>query len=226
MLKPIQSTISSMMLICSVTIAQAGTDDRLHQYIQSWTGQFGEQKIGIFIQQISATHIQGYSIIGHHQRPFQGRVYAEDGIYRVTADEPMTNSSDGKFTFVLDPKFPSRITGEWMSQDPKIEAKQFGLIKRSCEAGRQTGDYAGSQRTLAGDELQTSPWELSIMRNEIYARHGYSFANKEMAAYFSEKDWYIPCYINVEKKLTTLEKQNIKRLEKAEKYAKTVDWGR
>jgi len=224
MLTWIQQGLSVTCLLGVAAFASA--QDDLKQYAQSWTGLFGQQKIGVFIQKITPTQIQGYSVVGHNTRPFQGTVHAEDGIYRITADEPMTQPSDGKFTFVLDPKFPNRITGEWMSQDPKIDAKQFGLAKRSCEAGRQVGEYAGSQRVLKGDELQTSPWELSIMRNEIYARHGYAFANKDMAVYFAEQDWYIPCSQNVEKKLTTLEKQNIKRLEKAEKYAKTVDWGR
>lgn len=224
MFKLIQHGVSASMLMLSAMMAVA--QDDLKQYVQSWTGLFGQQKIGVFIQKITPTQIAGYSVVGHNTRPFQGLVYAEDGIYRVTAEEPMTMPSDGKFTFVIDPKFPNRMTGEWMSQDPNIEAKQFVLVKRRCEAGRQAGDYAASQRLLKGDELQTSVWELSIMRNEIYARHGYAFANKEMAAYFAEQDWYIPCSSNVESKLTTVEKQNLKRLEKAEKYAKTVDWGR
>lgn len=224
MLRMVQQGCSAILMLGLAHLAVA--QDDLRQYVQSWTGLFGQQKIGVFIEQMTPTTIRGYSVVGHNTRPFSGRVYAEDGIYRVTADEPMTQSSDGKFTFVVDPKFPNRISGEWMSQDPKIEAKQFALVKRRCEAGRQVGEYAGSQRALKGDELHTSPWELAIMRNEIYARHGYSFRQAEMAAYFAEQDWYIPCSTNVEKKLTALEKQNIQRLEKAEKYAKTVDWGR
>ena len=36
------------------------------------------------------------------------------------------------------------------------------------------------------------PQELTYARNEIYARHGYIFQSKELAEYFSRKDWYHP----------------------------------
>ena len=32
--------------------------------------------------------------------------------------------------------------------------------------------------------------QLSIGRNEIYARHGYIFKNQELKAYFNSKSWY------------------------------------
>lgn len=32
--------------------------------------------------------------------------------------------------------------------------------------------------------------ELRIMRNEIYARHGYTFQDEELAAYFGSQSWY------------------------------------
>ena len=35
-----------------------------------------------------------------------------------------------------------------------------------------------------------SEWDLSIARNEIYARHGRGFADQELAAYFASQLWY------------------------------------
>lgn len=35
-----------------------------------------------------------------------------------------------------------------------------------------------------------SEWDLSIARNEIYARHGRGFADQELAAYFAGQSWY------------------------------------
>lgn len=35
-----------------------------------------------------------------------------------------------------------------------------------------------------------SEWDLSIARNEIYARHGRGFADQELAAYFASQSWY------------------------------------
>ena len=39
-----------------------------------------------------------------------------------------------------------------------------------------------------------SNWELSIARNEIYARHGRTFQNEDLQGYFEAQDWYTPLY--------------------------------
>ena len=39
-----------------------------------------------------------------------------------------------------------------------------------------------------------SDWELSIARNEIYARHGRTFQNEDLQGYFEAQDWYTPLY--------------------------------
>lgn len=36
--------------------------------------------------------------------------------------------------------------------------------------------------------------ELRIMRNEIYARHGWKFGNPKLRAYFLAQEWYYPKY--------------------------------
>lgn len=199
---------------------------QLASYVQSWTGLFGERKIGFFIESLSATQIRGYSIVGQNKRPFQGSVRLQNGEYLVTAREPMPQSSDGVFELQLDLAAPRQIQGTWRSANADVAAKTFRLIPRACEASKTAGDYDGSVRRFTGDELQTDPWTLSMMRNEIYARHGYAFADREVAAQFAEADWYIPCSSNVEAKLSSLERTNIQKLRKAEAYAKTREWGR
>ncbi|MEM7602107.1 MAG: YARHG domain-containing protein, partial [Verrucomicrobiota bacterium] len=48
-----------------------------------------------------------------------------------------------------------------------------------------------SQRALSRSILQNlTPQELSIARNEIYARHGYPFASRALQQYFAEKPYY------------------------------------
>ncbi len=61
--------------------------------------------------------------------------------------------------------------------------------------------------------------ELEILRNTIYARHGYTFSKKSYRQFFDLVDWYIPISDNVDKELTALEKSNIKLLKRFEKYA-------
>jgi hypothetical protein len=61
--------------------------------------------------------------------------------------------------------------------------------------------------------------DLEILRNTIFARHGYSFKNQTSRQFFDHVDWYIPVSTNVSKQLTPLEKINIALLERFEKYA-------
>lgn len=62
--------------------------------------------------------------------------------------------------------------------------------------------------------------DLEIIRNSIYARHGYSFKNRRMRYFFdSYVDWYIPLTIDIRNQLTKLEKDNIKLLKRYEKHA-------
>jgi len=61
--------------------------------------------------------------------------------------------------------------------------------------------------------------ELEILRNTIFARHGYSFKKKSYRQFFDPVDWYIPISENVTGELTPIEKLNINLLERFEKYA-------
>ncbi|TDO22600.1 YARHG domain-containing protein [Pedobacter duraquae] len=61
--------------------------------------------------------------------------------------------------------------------------------------------------------------DIYILRNSIFARHGFSFKNKDLMTYFDMQEWYMPVSINIEKNLTALEKKNISLLMKYEKHA-------
>lgn len=61
--------------------------------------------------------------------------------------------------------------------------------------------------------------DITIIRNTIYARHGYSFKNRPLRIFFDAQDWYIPVHVNIKSDFTTIEKENIKLLLKFEKNA-------
>ncbi|PLW92209.1 MAG: hypothetical protein C0592_11935 [Marinilabiliales bacterium] len=58
--------------------------------------------------------------------------------------------------------------------------------------------------------------ELLIMRNEIFARHGYKFKNNFLAHYFAQFDWYKPQYDNIDDKLSEADKSNLELVIEAE----------
>jgi len=74
-----------------------------------------------------------------------------------------------------------------------------------------------SQRPIRGSDLEPlSVRELELMRNEIYARHGWIFRRPDLRNYFESQPWYRPrsdnaFYSNqqVEAELSPLEKRNI-----------------
>jgi len=54
--------------------------------------------------------------------------------------------------------------------------------------------------------------ELRILRNVIYAKHGYIFQSDDLKRHFSKFSWYKPQHRDVEKNLTAYEKSTIRRI--------------
>ena len=92
------------------------------------------------------------------------------------------------------------------------------------ETYRSAGDVItkinSSTKKLTENDLKNlKKLELEILRNTIYARHGYTFKKKSYRQFFDSVEWYIPVSENVDAQLTALEKANIKLLERFEQYA-------
>jgi serine/threonine-protein kinase len=74
-----------------------------------------------------------------------------------------------------------------------------------------------SRRLLTPEELgRYNVSDLRLMRNEIFARHGYVFKEAALAEYFGRQPWYTPEYDDVAGFLSDIEKQNIERIRQAE----------
>lgn len=80
------------------------------------------------------------------------------------------------------------------------------------------GSYPqASERALNdGDLRPLNSYQLRVMRNEIYARHGYIFKDPEMQNFFSSLPWYKPLYEDVGTLLTDLEISNMKMIKQYE----------
>ncbi|MES1181416.1 MAG: YARHG domain-containing protein, partial [Flavobacterium sp.] len=62
--------------------------------------------------------------------------------------------------------------------------------------------------------------DLLVIRNTIYARHGYSFKNRPLRVFFDAQPWYIPVFSDIKSEFTDIEKKNIELLLRYEKNAK------
>lgn len=78
---------------------------------------------------------------------------------------------------------------------------------------------ASVQELKEADLKNLKKIDLEIIRNTIYARHGYTFKKRTYRQFFDYVAWYIPVSTDVTASLTELEKKNIALLNRFEKYA-------
>lgn len=61
--------------------------------------------------------------------------------------------------------------------------------------------------------------DIFILRNSIFARHGYIFKDEKLMNYFGYAPWYVPCQTEVAHELTDIELKNIDLLLRYEEHA-------
>lgn len=104
----------------------------------------------------------------------------------------------------------------------KVEKEKGGsyVVGPQDTNNQATGEFIfphSSTHTLPRTAVQAlSSRQLSIARNEIYARHGYSFATPALRAYFSQKNFYRPRTKN-EPNFNAVEEQNLWLIRKIER---------
>ncbi len=101
-------------------------------------------------------------------------------------------------------------TGTDNKTQPKDSPTPEKTPGRENAGGSIPGKYPeGSKRLLTeSDVAGKSTWELKVMKNEIYARHGYIFKNAELKNYFESQPWYKPLYADVTDLLSNIEIEN------------------
>lgn len=77
-------------------------------------------------------------------------------------------------------------------------------------------DVACGRLLDEADIAHCTKGELRIMRNWIYARHGYIFQTQDMRDYFSKFGWYEPRYSDVSSLLSDVEKKNVEFIKRHE----------
>ncbi|WP_165823902.1 YARHG domain-containing protein [Pseudochryseolinea flava] len=196
-----------------------------------WVGAFGKNKINIAIAEIQDNKALGYTVCAGNFRPITGSVKNNsDSVYTFTMDEPGTDQYDGHFEFTIRTS-SNQMKGTWSPfKKGAASAKTFVLHKTDFVYSTDHGIFEiASQRVLEeSDVYDLALEELALMRNEIYARHGYSFKDKEMRAYFDTTAWYVPMGIDIRDNLTDVEVQNIDLIYVYEKYQEEHydDYGR
>ena len=190
------------------------------KFTGSFVGSFGNNKITIQIKSIENGKVEGRSIVAGNDRQFAGTYSKIDGGYAFIANEPGDNKDDGQFKFELYDADPNALRGSWSSFKSPDNIKNYVLVKKEFVYQSNVGMYPeASNRMLDDSDLNSlSLSELGTMRNEIFARHGYSFKKKEYRQIFEKYDWYVPVSTSVDAELTQIEKANVTKIKEFESY--------
>ena len=145
------------------------------------------------------------------------------------ADAQKTLQATGGFTVVMnEPRYSDRYSGGIIvSQSPSggatvaagdtvYLAESLGLVSTPAPSTPSVTRGGGTfilpesnDRYLTATNLMgLSNWEMTLARNEIYARHGRPFDNAYLRSYFQGQGWYSVNSGFSESQLSTIERKN------------------
>lgn len=195
--------------------------------IGSYVGPFGTNKITLLITKTTKDSVEGRTVVAGNDRPFSGKITKDSGLIKILATEPGDDKHDGIFNLSFDEKNKNIIVGSWKPfiETKDIVAKNFSLNRKVFVYSKDVGIYPqASQRELKESDVNNlTKWELEVMRNEIFARHGYCFKKKNIRETIEGQEWYVPNTVDVKDLLTDVERKNVELIKKYEKY--TTDYG-
>lgn len=204
-------------------------DKQASRMLGTYVGAFGKRKITISLDKVIGKTVTGYSIVAGNERAFSGSWSQIGDDYTVVAKEPGDHEADGVFRFTYLEASKS-LLGEWQPNDKNIGIRKFELAARKFKYDAKVGQYPQSSTKVLteADVENLRNEELRLMRNEIYARHGYSFKIADMRDHFDKLDWYMPAAVDITSNLTKVEKNNAALIKRYEKYSEEHydDFGR
>jgi hypothetical protein len=195
------------------------TDKTAPGMVGTYVGKFGPHKITVAVEKVVDQTLLGYSIVTGNQRAFSGSwSHTSEGV-QFAAKEPGDHPEDGAYTLTYQP-LTKTLKGRWTPNDKTKSPVDLALTKKKFTYKANVGTYPQSSTKLlkSADVENLQPAELRLMRNEIYARHGYAFILKDMQEHFDEAAWYMPVAMDIQSKLTATEIKNAALIKRYEKY--------
>lgn len=187
--------------------------------IGTYTGKFQEKKMTLSLDKIVGQTIMGYSIVDGNERAFSGTWEKAGEDLLIAAKEPGDHPLDGFFQLAFNPA-KKLLAGIWIPNDKGLATAKLELARKAFKYNPKLGQYPESSTRLLKerDVENLRPEELRIMRNEIYARHGYCFRLADMREHFNDTDWYMPVAVDITTQLTAIEKKNEALIKRYENY--------
>jgi len=139
-------------------------------------------------------------------------------------DIPKRKYSLKRKTFQYNPDIKLEIKNSYVNWEKSKKYYEKELEEFSSEFATATDKIyqlnASNKLLTKADVQNLKKGDLLIIRNTIYARHGYSFKNRPLRVFFDAQEWYIPVFADIKANFTDIEKKNIELLLRYEKNAK------
>lgn len=138
--------------------------------------------------------------------------------YRYNPDQKLEKDSYADWNKYIETEVKDVIN----EGTPEEQEELLWIDKEFATTSGKIWEVNASNTLLLKEDVENlSSSDLLIIRNAIYARHGYSFKYRPLRVFFDRQSWYIPVHTDIRKEFTEIEKKNIKLLLKYEKNAKT-----
>lgn len=139
---------------------------------------------------------------------------------KLEVNERKYNLKKAQFVYSPSLDLPQSLSGEIVSQWNELSKLEESAGEGEMITADAVKKNASTEKLKKADVENMYKGDLELMRNAIYARHGYSFKNRKMRYIFDNLvDWYIPYTTDVRNDLTALEKENIALIKRYEEHA-------
>jgi len=214
------------------------------------TGEFiYNNRITVSLDSTGGDIFYGHSIDAGNMRPFKGTYKVNNGIYNVEAAEPGDDKYDGKFSFAVFTDSING-TWKANNTNLDVSERKFSLKRKEFTYNpdaqlpdeladamlyQKNQEDFGKGEFLTRDVLKVNPskklltkqdvenmhtGDLEVIRNSIFARHGYSFKTRKMRYIFDQYvEWYMPVSDDVRGQLTDVEQKNVDLLKRYEEHS-------
>ncbi len=185
---------------------------------RQFKGKFDEESLFVKVSEPGDDKCDGvfeFTFYPKSQR-IEGKWTANDNKISVTKRTYDLEKTD----FEYDPTQNLNSNYQQSLSNKQFELMDAGFELEAIDSGKLKQLNSSTQELTNQDIENLNRGELEVLRNLIYARHGYSFKNRKMRYFFDMKvDWYIPVSTDIRSEITELEKKNIDLIKRYEQHA-------
>lgn len=204
------------------TLDEPGTEENDGRYeLELLKGSFMEGRHVLFKKSPTTTQIKKLRL-SHRQFVYNANFMLNEDVELVDWDNPKIEKV--AYEPGEDEEYEQGEETETVTEEPVNdtlnEGEEYYVEEYYRTASDQVFKINASTTKLDEEDLKNlRKLDLEIIRNTIFARHGYAFKKETVRSFFEACYWYVPISDNVDKELTPLEKQNIALLTRLEEYA-------